>query len=148
MADQQKIFVVLDPTTMNQPSLVMAETIAVDELAAGADNVALHLYACLGEDQLRRPANIDEETALAEEHSRIQSWVERLATHSRSLGLTVDTEVEIKPNWREAIVDALSRQSSMLAVKNMTDQPRLRRWLRETSDWRLLRDAPCPLLLV
>jgi universal stress protein E len=148
MSDQQKIFVVLDPTTMNQPSLVMAETIAADELASGMDNVSLHLYVCMGEDQVRRPVNMDEETAFAEERSRIESWVERLAANGRSKGLQVDTEVEIKANWRQAIVDAVSRQPSILAVKNMTEQTRLRRWLRDTSDWLLLRDASCPLLLV
>lgn len=148
MADRQKIFVILDPTTMNQPSLVMAETIAAEEQGAGADSVALHLYCCIGEDQVRRPPDMDEETAAAEEQSRIESWVERLAEHGRSKGLQVDTEVEIKANWRQAIVDAIARQPSTLAVKNMTDQSRLRRWLRETSDWRLLRDASCPVLLV
>lgn len=148
MADPRKIFVILDPTTMNQPSLVMAETIAADAKAFGPDDVALHLYTCMDEDQVRRPPGMDEQTALAEERSRIESWVERLAAHGRSLGIDVDTEVEISPNWREAIAVAISRQPSMLAVRNMTEQSRLRRWLRETSDWRLLRDTPCPLLLV
>ncbi len=150
MADRQKIFVILDPTTMNQPSLLMAETIAAEEQSSGAgtESVALHLYCCIGEDQVRRPPDMDEETAAAEELSRIENWVERLAEHGRSQGLQVDTEVEIKANWREAIVDAIARQPSTLAVKNMTDQSRLRRWLRDTSDWRLLRDASCPVLLV
>ncbi len=148
MSDQQKIFVVLDPTTMNQPSLVMAETIAADQLTAGTDNVALHLYACVGEDQLRRPPNMEDETAFAEARSRLESWMDRLAAHGRSIGLEIDTEVEIQPNWRRAIVDAVGRQPSMMAVKNMTETPRLRRWLRETSDWILLRDASCPVLLV
>lgn len=148
MADRQNIFVILDPTTMNQPSLVMAETIAADEQAAGATDFALHLYCCIGEDQVRRPSGMDEETATAEELSRIESWVERLAEHGRSKGLQVGTEVEIKANWRQAIVDAIARQPSTLAIKNMTDQSRLRRWLRDTSDWRLLRDANCPVLLV
>lgn len=148
MADRQKIFVILDPTTMNQPSLVMAETIATEEQEAGTENVALHLYCGIGEDQVRRPPGMDEATARAEELSRLESWVERLAEHGRGKGLQVDTEVEIKANWRQAIVDGIARQPSTLAVKNMTDQSRLRRWLRETSDWRLLRDASCPVLLV
>lgn len=148
MADRQKIFVILDPTTMNQPSLVMAETIAADEQGAGAGDIALHLYCCIAEDQVRRPPDMDDATAIAEELSRIESWVERLAEHGRAKGLQVDTEVEIKADWRQAIVDAIERGSSTLAVKNMTNQSRLRRWLRETSDWRLLRDAKCPVLLV
>lgn len=148
MADRQNIFVILDPTTMNQPSLVMAETIAVEEQDAGTENVALHLYCCIGEDEVRRPPGMDAATAAAEELSRMENWVERLAEHGRDKGLQIDTEVEIKPDWRQAIVDAIARGSSTLAVKNMTNQSRLRRWLRETSDWRLLRDAQCPVLLV
>lgn len=148
MADPQTIFVILDPTTMNQPSLVMAETIAADEQESRAEDVALHLYCCIAEEEVRRPPGMDEKTASAEELSRIENWVERLAEHGRSKGLKVDTEVEIKANWRQAIVEAIARRPSTLAVKNMTDQSRLRRWLRETSDWRLLRDAACPVLLV
>ncbi|MDJ0927341.1 MAG: universal stress protein [Gammaproteobacteria bacterium] len=148
MSDTNKIFVILDPTTMNQPSLVMAETIAQDILSSGAAAVALHLYCCIAESTVRRPTGMDEETALAEEHARIQNWVERMAIHSRSLGLEVDTEVEIQPDWREAIVAAAARNPSMIAVKNMTEQTRLTRFMRDTSDWKLLRDVSCPLFMV
>jgi universal stress protein E len=54
----------------------------------------------------------------------------------------------IKPNWREAITAAVARRPYDVAIKNMTEQSRLTRWIRETSDWRLLRDAGCPVLLV
>lgn len=148
MTDAGRIFVILDPTTMNQPSLVMGETIAEDLRASGATALVLHLYACIAEEAVRRPPGMDEETARAEELSRIENWVERLAERSRALGFTVVTEVEIQPNWREAISAAVARQPCRLAIKNMTEQSRLTRWVRETSDWRLLRDAPCPLLLV
>lgn len=148
MADMRRIFVILDPTAMNQPSLVMAETITKDMIGAGATDVSLHLYTCIAEGAVRKPPDMDPEIARAEEQSRIESWVERLAAHSRSLGVPVTTEVEIRPNWREAITAAVARQPCLLAVKNMTDQSRLTRLVRETSDWRLLRDANCPLLLV
>lgn len=148
MTDTRRIFVILDPTTMNQPSLVMAETIAEDFLSSGATDVVLHLYACIAEDTVRRPPDMDEPTARAEEQSRIEHWVERLAERGRSLGFTVVTEVEIRPEWREAITTAVARQPCVLAIKNMTEQSRLARWVRETSDWRLLRDIACPLLLV
>jgi len=148
MTDARKIFVILDPTTMNQPSLIMGETIAEDFLSSGAEGVSLHLYACIAEDSVRRPPDMDEQTARAEEQSRIENWAERLAERGRSLGLKVDTEVEIRPNWREAITVAAARQPCLLAIKNMTEQSRLTRWVRETSDWRLLRDTGCPLLLV
>ena len=148
MADTRKIFVILDPTSMNQPSLVMAETIVKDIPAAGGEGVGLHLYVCIAETAVRKPPGMDSEIARVEEQSRMESWVERLAEHSRSLGVPVDTEVEIRPNWREAITAAVARQPCLLAIKNMTEQSRITRVLRETSDWRLLRDTNCPLLLV
>ena len=148
MTDASRIFVILDPTTMNQPSLVMGETIAEDLRASGTAEVVLHLYACIAEEAVRRPPGMNEETARAEELSRIENWVERLAERGRVSGFKVVTEVEIQPNWREAISAAVARQPCRLAIKNMTEQSRLTRWVRDTSDWRLLRDAPCPLLLV
>lgn len=148
MTDARRIFVILDPTTMNQPSLVMGETIAEDFRASGSSDVSLDLYACIAEDTVRMPPGMDEQTARAEELSRIESWAERLAERGRSLGFAVATEVEIQPNWREAITQALARQPCTLAIKNMTEQSRLTRWVRQTSDWRLLRDTACPLLLV
>jgi universal stress protein E len=148
MTDVRRIFVILDPTTMNQPSLVMGETIAEDFLSSDDSKAALHLYACIAENTVRRPPGMDEQTARAEEQSRIENWAERLAERGRSRGLEVVTEVEIQPNWREAITAAAARQQYFLAIKNMTEQSRLTRWVRETSDWRLLRDTGCPLLLV
>lgn len=148
MTDARRIFVILDQTAMNQPSLVMAETIAEDFLSSGSTNVVLHLYACIAEDAVRRPPDMDEQTARAEEQSRIEHWVERLAERGRALGLVVVTEVEIQPDWRKAVTIAVARQPCVLAIKNMTEQSRLTRWVRESADWQLLRDIACPLLLV
>ena len=148
MAETRRIFVILDPTMMNQPSLIMGETIAKDYLSSGTTDITLHLYVCIAESMVRRPPDMDEQTARDEEQTRTEKWVERMAERGRSLGVTVVTEVEIRPNWREAITDAVARQPCNLAIKNMTEQSRLTRLVRETSDWRLLRDATCPLLLV
>lgn len=148
MTDTRRIFVILDPTTMNQPSLVMAETIAEDFLSSGATNVVLHLYACIAEDTVRRPPDMDEQTARAEEQSRIEYWVDRLAERGRAMGLDVVTEVEIQTDWHSAVTVAVARQPCELAIKNTTEQSRLTRWVRESADLRLMRDIACPLLLV
>jgi universal stress protein E len=148
MADTRRIFVILDPTTMNQPSLVMGETLAEDVLTAATGAVTVHLYCCIAEAAVRRPPNMDEATARAEELSRIESWVERLAQGTRAKGLDVTTEVAIEENWRDAIVAAVARQDCTVVIKNMTEQSRLTRWIRDTSDWLLLRDTGCPVLLV
>jgi len=148
MSDARKIFAILDPTTMNQPSLVMSETLARDIAEAVGQQASLHVYCCIADDDVRMPRGMDPETARREEQDRIEHWVERLASYSRSLGLEADTEVEIQADWRAAIVAAIERQDCLLAVKNMTRRSRLQRLIRDTSDWRLLRDSRCPMLLV
>jgi len=74
MPDTRRIFVILDPTMMNQPSLVMGETIAKNYLSSGTTDVTLHLYVCIAENTVRRPPDMDEQTARVEEQTRIEKW--------------------------------------------------------------------------
>ncbi len=148
MSDPRRIFVILDPTTMNQPSLVMAETLATDMLSGEITTAAVHIYCCIAKDDVYVPEGMVLEPALDEEAARTRKWVDRLATYTRDLGLEVTTEVEVQSDWRAAIVAAINRQNCLLAVKNVTRHSRLRRLVRQTSDWRLLRGSTCPVLLV
>ena len=148
MADAQKIFVILDPTTMEQPSLVMAESIARDFNAQRNSVATLHVYCCIDEKSIRAEAGVEMSQARAETQERIADWVEHLVALARSQGLSIDTEVEVSPDWRKAIVAAVARQKCMLAIKGMSQHLRLTRLFRDTSDWQLLRDSACPIYLV
>lgn len=148
MADTGKIFVILDPTTMEQPSLVMAESIAQDFNAQRSEAATVHVYCCVDEKSIRDEPGVEWSQACADTRERAGEWVERIVTPTRSLGLTVDTEVEVSKDWRKAIVAALARQNCVLAIKGMSQHPRLRRLFRETTDWQLLRDSTCPVYLV
>ncbi len=144
MADVEKIFVILDPNTMEQHSLIMAESIARDFNAQQAKAVALHVYCCIDEKSIgAEPEQIRSDT-----QKSVGDWIERLVAPTRSLGLTVDTEVEILQDWRKAIVAAVARQNCVLAIKGMSQHPTLMRLFRDTSDWQLLRDSACPVYLV
>ena len=148
MADAEKIFVILDPTTMEQSSLVMAESIARDFNAQRARAAALHVYCCIDEKSIRAEVGVEPEQVRTDLQERVADWIERLIAQTRSLGLTVDTEVEISQDWRKAIVAAVARQNCLVAIKGMSHHPRLMRLFRDTSDWRLLRDSVCPVYLV
>lgn len=148
MADEHRIFVILDPTTMEQISLVRGEIIAREMQERRSRRPLLHIYCCVDEDTISVASGEDADGARAAMEQRIHNWIERLADHTRSLGLEAETEVEIKADWRSAIIDAVGRQKSELVIKGMTEHSRLVRMFRETSDWQLLRDANGPVLLV
>ena len=148
MPESKRIFVILDPTTMEQPSLLMAESIAQDYNAHVDPPATIHAYCCIDEKSIRRDSDVDAEQAQADTHDRISAWVERIVAHTRSLGLTVETQIEVSPNWRDAIASAACRHDTLVVVKGMSQHPKFRRLFRDTSDWRLLRDCKCPVYLV
>ena len=139
MTDTTKVFVVLDPTSMEQASLVWGERIALDMRQQRGLEVHLHVYCCIdpGEGQQDEQAE-----------QRVNQWIERIVTHTRTLGVPVDTEVESSAQWRQAIGIAARRAEANVVIKNLTQHSRLVRMVRETSDWQLLRDSHCPVLLV
>ncbi|HJP38965.1 MAG TPA: universal stress protein [Gammaproteobacteria bacterium] len=143
MADIDKVFVILDPTTLEQSSLLMAESIAQRGTKA-----ALHVYCSIHEKSIRAEAGVEPEQSHADARQRVADWIERLVAPSRALGLSVDTEVEISENWRAATVAAVARQDCQLAIKARSPLNRRRRLFREASDWQLLRDLVCPVYLV
>lgn len=148
MPTSNKIFVILDPTTMEQPSLVMAESIAVDINEHRENAAELHVYCCVDEKSIRPEAGIDSEEVRIDVQERMEHWIERIVSHTRELGLTVETELEISENWRKASGAAVERQDCLLAIKGMSQHPKLLRLFRDTSDWQLLRDSTCPVYLV
>ncbi len=149
MADTEKIFVILDPTTMEQPSLVMAESIAPDFNLQRDRAAALHVYCCIDEKTISVGDGEDREQVLAETRELADAWVQRIVERSRAQGrLAVETEVEISADWRAAIVAAVGRQNCVLAIRGMSQHTRLMRLFKDRSDWKLLRDSSCPVYLV
>jgi len=133
----EKIFVILDPTRMMQPALEKAEWIAA------RNSSDIHLYCCtwdpdIAEDERAATIAVDKTTA----------WLDRMAIPSRNQQLTVTTEVDWNPDWREQIAAAASRSGADLIIKTATRHSQVRRKLMKTSDWTLLRNSVCPTLLV
>ncbi len=146
MAEKTRVFVVLDPTCMEQAALEWGEQIA--RQFGSSQDTLLHVYCCINEDSVAMVTNDDSAHAQAETEKRVSNWVDRLVTQPRTDGLTVETEVEWHHDWRKAIVVAAERCGAALVVKNMTQHTRFVRMIRETSDWTLIRECQCPVLLV
>jgi len=131
------IFVVLDPTRMVQSALERAEAI-VERTPA-----KLHLFCCIYDADVT--ADKDHQQAVIAE---MADWVERLAERARGKGVEVTTQVDWQEDWRGAIVAAAASADFSLVVKMASRHSALGRRFLRTSDWTLLRECPCPTLLV
>lgn len=148
MAEQTRVFVVLDPKCMEQAALEWGEQVVREFNMRRGTEVVLHVYCCINEDSIAMVAGNDSAHSQAETEKRVQRWVDRLVASPRADGLTVETEVEWQKDWRKALVVAAERCNSALVVKNMTQHSRIVRMVRETSDWTLIRECVSPILLV
>ncbi len=134
------LFVVIDPTTETQRALKRAEQLAVDT------DAQLHLFCCeyqedLSEFESKRDAKHD-----VLENTR--STLEELAKPLRAEGLNVTCEAYWNRDWQASIVRAATRIGADLILKSSDPHSYLQRHLQKTSDYSLLRQASCSVLLV
>ncbi len=132
-----RIMALVDPTLTRQAAVERALQLAE---ATGAD---LHVYAC-AELQGDAPVNDEARRALLQPLERLA--MELLAS-AREKGISATSEIEASSDWRSAAVAAAARCSANVLVKYCFDHSELQRQLRITSDWLLLRNSPCPVLL-
>ena len=123
-----KIFIVLDPLSMEQVALEWGEKIALEFMERRSLDVMLHVYCCMNEEGGADAAVWQKADQNVQDH--LKRWVQRLLAHTRSLGIGVDTEIEWADDWRKAIVDAIARSESNLVVKNMTHHEVALAWSR------------------
>lgn len=136
MATISKIFAVIDPSTDNQIALVRA-----GKIAGRNENIAVHVYEALYSNQ----ENSDKDALRRVETARHQAWLESLVAPLRESGIKVDVEIEWTSDWRDAIAPAAQRAGADLIIKAATAHSGAERRLLKTSDWSLLRNAPCPV---
>jgi len=148
MAEKTRVFVVLDPTCMEQAALEWGEQIVREFNSRRSMEVVLHVYCCINAESVAVVSNDNASHAQAQTEKRVRAWVNRLVASPLSEGFEVETEVEWHDDWRKAIVVAAERADSALVIKNMTQHSRFVRMVRETSDWTLIRECDCPVLLV
>lgn len=129
-----KIFVIVDPTTAEQPAFERAL------LSAKMTGTRLHLYACLTQD-------LEGDDARAAE-SRVKDLLAAFMLRCQDAGVEAVEELEQGNNWSQAAVRAAARCSASMVFKNSFEHRDVQRQMRPTSDFTLLRLASCPVLLV
>lgn len=135
----KNFFVVYDPTREAQPALERAALIATE-----ADAV-LHVYACIYSDVHKsREKQLEVRTLLDRQKEDLQSVVAPLVDR----GLRVTTEVEWDKDWCQSVVRASIRSSADVVLKSSSRHTSSQRILNRTSDWTLIRECLCPVMLV
>ena len=127
-----RIMVVLDPTTGQQPAYERALE------SARMTGSHIHLYLCVNDES----GHADRQAAA----DALQPGLDELA--ARAAEIDVTTELDWATDWRREVVRAAARCGASLVFKGSFDHPSVQREMRQTADWTLLRTSPCPVLLV
>jgi universal stress protein E len=133
------IFVVYDPTRETQPAFARASAIAQ------RIPVKIHVFACIHTEIPRsegRSAHI--KASLAQQ----KQVLDYITAPLLAQGIDATTEVEWDKDWYQAVVRASMRNSADVVLKSSFKHRPSQRMLRKTSDWTLIRECLCPVLLV
>lgn len=131
--------VVFDPTQEQQPALSRMVAIAENT------DAELRVYCCIHEDLPRG----DDQAADIEKRIAAQQQVLAAAVAPlRDKGIPVEIEVEWDKDWYRAVVNASVRHKVDGVVKSSRRHSTAQRRLKRTSDWTLIRECSCPVLLV
>jgi len=133
-----KILAVIDPTTDNQRALTRALNVA--QRADASVHAYLCCYSSVETDhflQLKRA-----------ELARHEAWLEKVVASENLDGVDVSTQVDWSEDWRKALATSAAEYDCDLVVKAAYPHTTTGRFLLRTSDWAVLRNAQCPVLLV
>ncbi|MEH6591600.1 MAG: universal stress protein [Halioglobus sp.] len=131
----ESLFVVYDPTRQEQPALERAADMA------RRMSVKVHIFTCINSDTAK---SAEVKRLIAEQ----QDILEEVVVPLREEGIAVTTEVEWDKNWYQAAVRASIKSSASLVLKSSYKHSAGKRLLNKTSDWTLIRECLCPVLLV
>ncbi len=134
------IMAVIDPTVGAQAQAALKRAANL----AAAHDAEVIAFCCVF-----NPVKVDDADSLREvELERHGAWLEKLCEPHRAAGARITEQLLWDPDWREAIGPCAREAGVDLIVKYTRRRDAVRRRLMKTSDWRLLRTAPCPVLLV
>ena len=133
--------VVIDPSCEAQPALERA--IRTARMSGGK----LHLFECVNESYNGTLSGTSDEVkkaVLKEFEHQLEPLVDRV----RLLDIEVSSELVWAEDWRQAVVDASKRNNSFMVFKSTYIHSLAERNKAKTSDWSLLRECSCPVLLM
>ena len=135
----KRFLVVYDPTREEQPALERAAIIASEV------DATLHLFACIHGDISGADRESEEVKArLAEQQAVLNDRLAPIA----ATGVETSSEVEWDKDWHHAVVRASSRSHADMVFKSSFKHSASQRILKTTSDWTVIRECLCPVLLV
>lgn len=137
-----KLLVVIDPLTDDQLALGRAVKLALEI------DASLHLFCCtyLSEEELLEFGS-RKDAKHAQVHET-KAWLHELAEPIKRQGLDVSCEVVWNQKWEMMVAQAAGRFGATLIVKSSFHHSAMSRKFKPTSDFYLMRTAPCPVLLV
>lgn len=133
--------VVIDPSRKAQPALERA--IQTARLTGGK----LHLFECVNDSYngtLSGSAGEVRKAVIKEFEHQLEPLVDRV----RLLDIEVSSELVWAEDWRQAVVEASKRNNSFMVFKSSYVHSLAERNKTKTSDWSLLRECSCPVLLM
>lgn len=136
-----KYLVVYDPTQEQEQQPALARVTAIAETT----EAELQVFCCIYTDLSRandRAAEIQKRVAAQEQ------VLNDAVASLREKGVPVAVEVEWDSDWHQAVVRASVRHKVDGVVKHSRRYSSARRRLNRTSDWTLIRECTCPVLLV
>jgi len=135
------LFVIIDPTQEKQPALVRAIDIAQQM------DGHLHIFCCdyvNAEDLDKFKSRSD---AKKQTIKKAKELVESLVAPLRKQGLSLSTEVIWNKGWYQAAVHASAREGADLIIKSSFSHKGRNHPLHERSDFYLIRNSTCPVLM-
>jgi len=139
MTTTTNLFVVFDPTREDQPALERAASIASEP------EVKLHVFACIFTDTAKSK---DKSAETSECISEQQAILDLAVAPLIERGIAVTTEVEWDKDWAQAAVRASIKTTADFVLKSSYRYSTGKRILNRTSDWILMRECLCPVLLI
>jgi universal stress protein E len=137
--ETENFLVVYDPTRKEQLALERAGGIASER---GAN---IHLFACI-HGELDPALNKSSEIArlIAEQTEELYAAASGLIEQ----GVSVTAEVEWEKDWYQSVVRVSQRVQPRAVFKFSFSHSTAERVMGKTSDWTLIRECDCPVMLV
>lgn len=134
-----KYLVVYDPTQEAQPALTRMVAIAENTSAE------LQVFCCIYEELPRSDDNTAEIAARVAAQEKV---VNNAVAFLRDKDIPVAVDIEWDSDWYQAVVRAAQRHAVDGVVKASRKHTAAQRRLKRTSDWTLIRQCTCSVLLV
>jgi universal stress protein E len=133
--------VIIDPNQEQQPAFERALQ------SAKMTSRSLHLFACVYFDNRGDIEGNRDDAHKALILAHYQTMLDSLQKRAQGLGVETTFELQWQQNWQQAVVSATKNRHDFMVFKS-SQVHKLAERSDTTADWALLRESPCPVLLM